>query len=131
MPIFYFHHHSPDSTLRDDMGCRFASLELAYLDAYRSMVEIGVELIKRQENPSRHLIEITDAGGRALMELHFSDVFRGRGGTRYRELQAIAELRERIARSRQLRDDLRQMCVTVRASVERAHAMLARAKSTV
>lgn len=124
---FFFHYHTPYATTRDDIGCSFKTLELAYLDAYRSMVEIGAELLKRHRNPSAHRIEIADADGRSLMDLHFDEVFRPKRS----RSDYIAEadiLRLRVDKFRKLRQDLDRACRAARTSVEEAHEVLRRAR---
>ena len=127
MPVFYFQHHSPSHTMRDDIGCDFASLELAYLDAYRSMIEIGAELLKMQEDPSGHRIDITDHGGHLLMDLSFSEVFQKRRPPR-RGVERGA-LKAKLQRFRELRGEIEDVCLSARASMATAHELLRRART--
>ena len=136
MPQYFFHYKTPDGYTRDDVGCSFASLELAYLDAYRSVIDIGAEVLKRQENPALHRIEIADDAGHILMEISFSEIFQGKNRrstspNQLRERQRIllADYRRLRNKSFQLRDDIAAICDSARLSVRKAHELLERARS--
>lgn len=79
MPWFYFHLRGPKGLERDDTGLEFASLEVAYLEACRSVPAMGAELAYTEKNPARYAFEITDVSDTLLIEVPFTEVLdRGR-----------------------------------------------------
>ena len=114
MPRFYFNFLGGDNSAADEFGSEFDNLNLAYLDAYQSMVRIGADLLLEQKDPSNQCIEITDDGGTVLMTLPFDDVFRRRSSRR----PAVPEsdrLRTQLESSRRLGNDIRAACIEARA----------------
>ena len=129
MPRFYFNFLGGEDSAADEFGCEFESLDLAYLDAYQSMVRIGADLLLEQKDPSNQRIEITNDRGTILMILPFDDVFRRRPSRR----PAVPEndrLRIQIESSRRLGNDIRAACTEARASVAAARATLGRASAS-
>lgn len=126
MPRFFFNFLGDADSAADNVGCEFATLDLAYLDAYQSMVRIGADLLLEQKDPSVQRIEITDDGGVILMTLPFDEVFRRR--VKRRSTSSVsAGLRTQIESSRRLGSDIRNACAEARASVAAARATLGRA----
>lgn len=79
MPWFYFHLRGPKSLERDEVGLELASVEAAYLGAYRAIPGMSADLIHEKANPFHYAFEIADASGRLLMELPFTEFLdRGR-----------------------------------------------------
>jgi hypothetical protein len=74
MPWFYFHLRGPKGLERDEIGLELASVEAAYLGAYRAVPGMSTDLIHEKADPFRYLFEITDADGTLLMEVPFTDV---------------------------------------------------------
>jgi hypothetical protein len=74
MPLFFFDFTSHGAIEKDDLGTEFPSLEEAYLDACRSVLEISFEGLRNRRDPHLDSVEILDAGRRSLMEVPFSDV---------------------------------------------------------
>ena len=126
MPRYFFNFLGGDQAAEDDVGCDFGSLDLAYLDAYQSMVRIGADLLLEQKDPSRQSIEITDDRGTVLMTLPFDEVFRRRP-PRHATAPYGDKLRTQIESSRRLGHDIRAACAEARASVAAARATLGRA----
>lgn len=129
MPHFYFNFLGGEDNAADEFGCEFESLDLAYLDAYQSMVRIGADLLLEQKDPSNQRIEITDGSGTILMVLPFDDVFRRRSSRRP-AVPASDRLRIQPESSRRLGDDIRAACIEARASVAAARATLVRASAS-
>ncbi len=129
MPRYHFNFCGGDDDAADEVGCEFRNLELAYLDAYQSMVRIGADLLLEQKDPSVQRIEITDEGGVVLMTLPFDEVFRRRSSRRT-ALPDSVRLRTQIESSRRLGSDIRAACVEARASVAAARATLGRANES-
>lgn len=125
VPRFHFDFHDTDGALRDGVGCEFDTFELAYLDAYRSMVRIGADLILEQRDPSSQRIEILDENRLPLATLSFDEVFRRRprrsAAVSYTPLAALIE------DSRRLGAEIKLACVDARASVADARRTLERA----
>ncbi|GJE49964.1 hypothetical protein GOFOIKOB_3005 [Methylobacterium tardum] len=74
MPRFYFHLRGPNGLERDYTGLEFASIEAAYLEAYRTVPGLGADLAAQRMDPARYVFEITDPAGRLLMEVPFTEV---------------------------------------------------------
>ena len=74
MPLLFFHYRTANSYEVDTIGGEFASLELAYLDAHRGVIDIAAELLRAGKNPTQHCIDVADAEGRVLMDLPFREV---------------------------------------------------------
>lgn len=129
MPRFFFDFLGGES-VRDGVGCEFESLELAYLDAYRSMIQIGADLLLEQKDPSRQRIEITDGRGVVLMTLSFDEVFQSRGGRRLPDATFL-EIRLAFESNRRLRGEIQEACAEARANVALARATLGRANASV
>lgn len=129
MPRFFFNFLGGADSAVDEIGCEFGDLELAYLDAYRSMVRIGADLLLEQKDPSDQRIEITDDVGTVLMILPFDDVFRRRS-SRHLPVADSTRLRSQIESSRRLGSDIRAACAEARASVAAARATLGRARES-
>lgn len=127
MPVYHFNFCGGGEDATDEVGCEFGSLDLAYLDAYQSMVRIGADLLLEQKDPSLNRIEITDGGGVVLMTLPFDEVFRRRP-SRPPTPPDSAKLHSRIECSRRLGKDIRAACGEARAAVAVARATLERAR---
>ena len=130
MPQFFFHYHSPQGVTRDEIGCDFQTLEHAYVDAYRSAVDLGAEMLKAHKNPASHRIEIANTQGEMLMELRFDEIFRRERVSWSYTSQALV-FRERLQKFYMLRDEMNTMCIVARANVEKAHEVLRRARAIV
>ncbi|MCJ2069386.1 hypothetical protein MKK75_11375 [Methylobacterium sp. J-030] len=82
MPKFYFHLRGPDGLDYDDEGLELASVEAAYLEAFKAVPGMGSDLAFTAKNPIRYGFEITDAHGTTLMAVPFAEVLdRGRKRT--------------------------------------------------
>ncbi len=76
MPLFRFHLHALSGIEFDDTGLEFPNLETAYLEAYRSIPGMAADLMRSGVNPLAYAFEITDAAGRMLIEVPFSEALR-------------------------------------------------------
>lgn len=129
MPRYFFNFLGGVDSAADEVGCEFGSLDLAYLDAYQSMVRIGADLLLEQKDPSYQRIEITDEVGTILMTLPFDDVFRRRASRRAPPFDNT-RLKSQIESSRRLGTDIRAACAEARASVAAARATIGRANES-
>lgn len=128
MPRYHFNFYDGRGAAADvdEIGCDFDNLDLAYLDAYRSMVRIGAEMLLEQKNPSMMRIEIVDGSGRMLLTLPFDEVFAQRvkpAPTR----TSREELRRRFETSRRLTAEIRGACAMARTSIAVARVTMKRA----
>ena len=132
MPLFYFHLRSPKGLEQDETGLEFADLETAYLEAYRTVPELGAEFARQEKNPARYAFEIADAAGLLLMEVPFTEVLdRGRkpvAPSSPRHLQgAVATM----ARTAYLITSIREERAALRATLAETKRLLAASKQAV
>ncbi|WP_123834105.1 DUF6894 family protein [Methylobacterium currus] len=73
MPRFYFHLWTPIGVNKDHVGCEFASMEVAYLDAFDAIGTMTVDLMRQKANPRQYGFEITDITGKTLFDLPFAE----------------------------------------------------------
>lgn len=78
MPRFFFHFTSQGDVSRDEIGTVFSSLEAAYLDGCRSVLEMSIDKIRTRDDPTNDSVEITDESGRVLMNIPFLEIVRPR-----------------------------------------------------
>jgi hypothetical protein len=74
MPRFHVHLTGLDMPVLDEEGTEFASLEHAYLDTFKAARDLWRELLEQRCDPRGCAFEITDAQGRSLMTVPFSEV---------------------------------------------------------
>src|SRR5258708_4696380 len=74
MGRFYFNFRQGDAYSADDEGCKFATVEEAYLGAVVAARDIWRELMVQRENPLACAFEVTDEQGNELFTLPFSEV---------------------------------------------------------
>ena len=72
----FFHLRGPAGLERDDTGLEYANLELAYLEAVRTIPGVSGDLIREGRNPMEHAFVITDAGDTPLLEVPFNEMTR-------------------------------------------------------
>ena len=82
MALCYFNFRQGTVFSVDELGCDFASVEDAYLGAVRAAQEMWSELLQRREDPLLCTFEVTDAKGRELFCLPFSEVLEVCSGRR-------------------------------------------------
>lgn len=73
MPIYYFHLIEDGRRSPDRDGSPFASFELAYLATHRAVQDMWWEMVKRGKDPRTCSFEITDASGRSLAIVPFTE----------------------------------------------------------
>jgi hypothetical protein len=72
---FYLNLRRADLTVAsDDEGAGFASIEEAYLEAFKGARELWPELLRNRQDPRQYTYEITDRCGAVLMELPFAEI---------------------------------------------------------
>lgn len=123
MPLFFFHFTSQNCLSRDDIGTAFPSLEAAYLDACRSVLEISTDKLRARDDPFNDELEIADEDGRTLMHIPFSEVLRPRPkadvrGRRHATNLAIEGCRRQMLRSQRLRSELRAEFEKIRSTCQ-------------
>ncbi|MGU3537648.1 DUF6894 family protein [Methylobacterium sp. A54F] len=127
MPLFYFHLRSGRSLNLDEFGLELDGLEAAYLEACRAIPDMARECV--QANARRpSAFEITDAGGRLLMEVPFSEILDrhpARPGPPALQRRAQAE----VARSRRLRAALDLQLAALQETLHTTKALVARAQA--
>ena len=128
MARYWFHLASASGVDLDEIGSDFDTLEAAYLDGCRAVVDISAEMLRERRDPSQHRFEIRDVLGRLVLELPWDEVLRP--GRRRPPPPASTPLHEelaaRVARSRELRSELRATFAWTRATLATAQATLDR-----
>lgn len=119
MPRFYFDLATSERFERDTVGASFATVEKAYLDACRAVIDISGELLRERKDPSRYQFEIRDTGGQVVWELPFSEVLQPGRTVRLRQIEAYDRLRQTLDRNRKLRSELTDMLIQTRESAMR------------
>ena len=129
MPLYMFHLRSGKTMSADDTGTEFASLDLAYLDAFRAAGEIWLEMSRDGRDGSRHCFEITDSAGQLLIELPFIEVFRaapnGRQQIRRVPVKLVAQT---AAKSQSLVAEMATLVAAAQQTIQQTHQVLARAR---
>ena len=101
MPKFFFNHTSHDDVSVDESGTEFPSLEAAYLDTCKAILDISFEKLRERLDPNEDSFEIVSERGDLLVTIPFSEVLRPRqptdcSGSRTEQLTATsARLTER------------------------------------
>ena len=118
MPKFYFHLRGPNGLDYDDEGLELASVEAAYLEAFKAVPGMGSDLASTAKNPIRYGFEITDARGTTLMVVPFGEVLdRGQKRTKQpaklRFHKGRAEMRRTAGLIVELRDAHAKLNVTL------------------
>ena len=128
MPCFFFHLSGPGVAEPDELGAEFATVESAYLDACRAIVDISTEMLRERRDPSRLRFDVCDAAGVTLMEIPFYEVLQPQLATTPSNLTPtfFEALNARLARSRELRAELSASLVEARNAIETAREVLRR-----
>lgn len=118
LPLFFFHLRTPAGVAEDDMGIEFPTLERAYLEAYRSIPDMVVELLRQGSDPLVPSFIIADEVGTTLIELPFIEAVRDRP----------RRPRSRDQRSRRLSGEINALIAKARDTVRQSREILARAR---
>ncbi|WP_103986552.1 hypothetical protein [Methylobacterium sp. 190mf] len=124
MPKFYFHLRGPDGLDHDDEGLDLASVEAAYLEAFKAVPGMGSDLASTAKNPIRYGFEITDAHGTVLMAVPFAEVL-DRGQKRTKQPAKLqlhkgrAEMRRTAGLIVELREAHAKLNVTLAVTLPR------------
>jgi hypothetical protein len=129
MPVFYFHLSGRGHYRRDDEGITFASVDEAYLEAYRAALDISFEMLRMRDDPDGHAFEITDEDGTVLIELPFSEVLH----PHKRQPSSLPDgfhdsLRSQLARNRTLKADLSNQISAARDTLASTKLLLERSR---
>ena len=127
MPYYYFHLVGGDGRhSRDEDGVFFDTVEDAYLDVHRSVLEMSFEMLRHREDPSRHRFEVADQSGLVLFDITFAEILRAHQPSR-ETLPAdfFASVRFEMQRSRVLKADLSRQIAAANATVETTRKLLA------
>src|SRR6266702_4364752 len=81
MPLFFFNHTSHDDVSVDESGTEFPSLEAAYLDTCKAILDISFEKLRERLDPNEDSFEIVSERGDLLVTIPFSEVLRPRQPT--------------------------------------------------
>jgi hypothetical protein len=76
MPRFFFNHTSHDDVSVDESGTVFPSLEDAYLDTCRAILDIAFEKLRERIDPAEDVFEIISERGDLLATIPFSEMLR-------------------------------------------------------
>jgi hypothetical protein len=130
MPRFFFHFISHDHLSRDEVGTVFSSLEAAYLDTWNAALEMAMESLRAQDDPTNDGFEITDEDGRMLMHVPFSEVLRPRQkvplqANRPTTSRAIEACQQQRLRGQTLQSELRTEFEKVVSTCQSIQAKLA------
>ena len=111
MPRYFFHFTSHDDVSRDDVGTIFPSLEAAYLDGFRSVLEMSIDRLRVRDDPTNDSVDIADEGGCVLMSIPFAEVLRPRQKMAIRANRRVADgviqaCHRQMERSHTLRSEL-------------------------
>ncbi|MDR7038872.1 MULTISPECIES: DUF6894 family protein [Methylobacterium] len=105
MPRYYFHLRTRDALQWDPEGVCFPGLDEAYLDVCQAVREIAVEYLQtgRPRTEVRcYAFEITDAEGRLLMDVPFTEVLDGLSSRPRRMPASAIKAQTEIERTRRL-----------------------------
>lgn len=126
MPWFYFHLRGPKGLERDEIGLELASVEAAYLGAYRAIPGMSTDLIHEKADPFRYFFEIKDAGGTLLMEVPFTEVLdRGRQPVAPTSAERFRKGRAEMERTRGLIRALREEQAALQVKLSETQRLLA------
>jgi hypothetical protein len=132
MPLFFFHLRTPRGLERDAFGLDRPSLEVAYLEACRTIPDLCVDLLNEGTAPLACAFLICDADGTELIEVPFNEQLNdgrrsGRPNPVPEQLACLAEVRK----GRRLVAEMRAQIAEMRASAAemRATAQLAYPKT--
>lgn len=79
MPLYFFHLRTPAGLEPDEVGLECPSVEVAYLEACRTMPGMAAELVHQGWNPMHRAFEIADARGALLLEVPFGEILHDEG----------------------------------------------------
>jgi hypothetical protein len=126
MPWFYFHLRTPSGLDEDDIGLELAGIETAYLEACHTVPALSAELAYKKANPARYAFEITDAGGKLLMEVPFSEVLdRGRKPIPPSSTARLREAASEMARTASLIRSIRKERAALKVTLAETGRLLA------
>lgn len=121
VPLFHFHLRTPNGLDRDEDGLIMPDLETAYLEACASIPDMAIDLIREGLSPMPYAFVITDAVGKTLMDVPFSE--------RLRDPQRQARPNQG-ARARRLSREIADAIGEARETTKRSREILARARGT-
>lgn len=131
MPKFYFHLRGPDGLDHDDEGLDLASVEAAYLEAFKAVPGMGSDLASTAKNPIRYGFEITDARGTVLMAVPFAEVLdRGQKRTKQPATRQLHKGRAEMTRTAGLIVELRDAHAKLNVTLAETQRLLDIAKRT-
>jgi len=129
MNRYFFHLSTPEGYSKDEEGCLFPSLELAFLDASQAALELSVDVIRRRQKPTGYRFDITDDRGGLLLELPFSEILSARPSPSARPDPHVCEqISGEVARSRRLQADLAEGFAEARRQLAATRELLARTR---
>ena len=133
VPRYFFHLEEPGGLDRDEIGAEFATPEAAYLDAYKAVLDISLEMLHARQDPTRRAFLVLDATGRQVMEIPFIEVLRPGSAPAppsTRDQWVRSSVAAAMARGRELKAELRDSVADARTTVLRSRALLQEARGT-
>jgi hypothetical protein len=127
IPRFYFRLRCGSTVEEDDTGIEFASLEIAYLEAFRAARDIWHELLVERRDPRRYCFEICDPGGRLLLDLPFMEILESTVQGRSR-VPLRGDATNRASRSRGLALSIAAQVEAARETISRSRSLLERSR---
>ena len=111
MPRFFFNLNSQGNVSIDEVGTEFSSLESAYLDACKAILDIGLEKLRSRQDPAKDSFEIIDENRNVLMEVPFFEVLQPAATSitprSLHTIEIIEECRNQVARCERLQVEIR------------------------
>lgn len=126
MSRFHFDFRDGQTLVRDVEGAEFATLELAYEEAFRTAQEMWRDRLKRREDPQRCAFEITDGRGTILTVVPFSEILESCHHA-FRRKQPHVDAVTTMHRTQRLRSELTSTMQQMKDAITRSRDLVARA----
>ena len=135
MPKFHFNLISDSGGFTpDEVGLEFDTLDDAYLDVFRAILDISFDMLKARKDPHNHSFNIADPAGVVLLEVPFSEALRpsrlGKPAPAAPEC-LIETVSANRRRHRALKADLSDQLSRARLTVEATKLLLSRSRAHV
>ena len=127
IPRFYFRLRCGSTVEDDDTGIEFASLEVAYLEAFRAARDIWHELLVQRRDPRQYGFEICDPAGRLLLDLPFVEVLESAVLGRPKAPQR-GDIAGRVSKNRGLALGIAAQVEAARETISRSQLLLERSR---
>lgn len=130
MAVFFFHFFDGTELAVDETGLELANVELAYLEARATALQMWPELVTGGLNPLQCYFEIANLRGEALLRFAFSELIEtGAGSAALRPSPSLEIMSSSIAtthrRARQAKEGLEASLGDARKSLEEVKKLIA------